>query len=88
MAQRRRSTVLVALIQQNAIEHAVITNFIPLTGHLTHDVVIVMRNYDRIIENYRTAQSASTPLLEATLNFAAQAGLPVTEVAQHFQRAA
>lgn len=73
---------------QAAIEHAIVIGNVPVTGHITHDIVIVMRNYDTILQNYRTAQAQISPLMEATLNFAAQAGLPVTEIHSHFKEAA
>lgn len=62
---------------QDAIEHAIVTGGVALTMDPAHDVLTIMRQYDFIIENYRRARSHVAPLLEATMAFAVQSGLPV-----------
>jgi hypothetical protein len=73
---------------QDAIEHAIVCGNAPVTGFIESDIVNIMKHYDTHILNYRTAQAQARPLMEATMNFAAAAGLPVTAIHSHFKEAA
>lgn len=73
---------------QDAVEWAIVSGLVPLTYNFDKDIVTLVTNYDSIIDNYREARKTSAPLLELTMQFAAQAGLPATEIASDVKEAA